>query len=90
MQVVGGLSMLHSATLKLAMTAVETIVASVRALNPAEREELRRTLDREALLRQDDQGSRAQAVNSVFGKYAHVPIKTPFLRTALRTRELRS
>jgi len=55
------------------MTAVETIVASVRALNPAEREELRQTLDREALLRQYDQANRAQAVNSVFGKYAHVP-----------------
>ena len=55
------------------MTAVETIVASVRALDAAEREELRRTLDREALLRQDDPANRIQAVAAAFGKYAHVP-----------------
>ena len=55
------------------MTAVETIVESVRSLSRVEREELFVTLEREALLRQDEKLDRIQAVRTVFGKYAHVP-----------------
>ncbi|MBY0504141.1 MAG: hypothetical protein K2X03_09530 [Bryobacteraceae bacterium] len=55
------------------MTSLETILASVRALNQLEWEELRRTLDREAMFRREEQAKRTQVVNAVFGKYAHVP-----------------